>query len=56
LIKKFRDVTAEIYIWKILGCKNKEHWRKIGMHVIKYKENWGRIVRKNEGEVEIHFR
>jgi hypothetical protein len=44
LDKRFRNIRAEIGIRMML--KNKETWQKICIHMIKYKEEWGRVVRK----------
>jgi hypothetical protein len=33
-------INAEIGIMRIVGCRNKEHWQKIGIYMIKYKEKW----------------
>jgi hypothetical protein len=56
LDKEFRNITAEVGIWKILGRKNKGHWRKLGMFMVKYIEKLDGIMRKNESEEEINFR
>jgi hypothetical protein len=41
-------VFAEIGmpIRKIVGCQNEELWQPV--YVFKYKEKWGRMVRKKE--------
>jgi hypothetical protein len=40
LHKMVRDVSAEMGVMRIVGCKNKEQWLKIGIYMINYKEKW----------------
>jgi hypothetical protein len=54
LIKRFRNIDAGIGIRRTVGCKNKEHWHKICVYMIKYDEKWEKVVRKYEREVEIN--
>jgi hypothetical protein len=49
----FRNADAEIGIRRLVRCKSKEEWQKIGLCMIKYKEKWERMVRKSENELEI---
>lgn len=46
--KRFRYIGAETDITKAVWCRNKKQWQKIRTYVIKYKDKWGRAVRKRE--------
>jgi hypothetical protein len=50
----FRNIDTEISI-RSIGHKNKDQWQKIGIYMIKHKDNWeGGMVKKNEGKEEIN--
>jgi hypothetical protein len=40
--KMFSNIGAEIGIMRMVGCKDREKWQKIGTYMIKYKEKRGR--------------
>jgi hypothetical protein len=48
LDERFRNIDPEIGIRKIVGCKNKEMWRKLGLCLSRYREKWERMIKKNE--------
>jgi hypothetical protein len=54
LEKELRNVYAEIGMRRIVGCKKKEQWQKIGVCMNKYKEKWEQLVRMHESEAEIN--
>jgi hypothetical protein len=54
LNKRFRGIGTEIAI-RIVGCRSKDQWQKIGMYMIKYEDKWERILRKNETEAELNL-
>jgi hypothetical protein len=39
LDKRIRNISAEIGVMRIIGCKNEEQWQKIGLYIIEYTEN-----------------
>jgi hypothetical protein len=55
LDKWFRYVDAEIGIRKIIGCKNKAQWQRVGIYLFKYEEKLEQTVGSNESEVEINL-
>jgi hypothetical protein len=52
--ERFRNIYAEMCIRRMIECKNIGQWQKTGTHIIRYKDEWDRMVRKNQNEVEIH--
>jgi hypothetical protein len=53
LNKRSRNIDPEIginkiAINKIAGCKNKEMWQKLGLYLSRYREEWERMIKKNE--------
>jgi hypothetical protein len=48
LDKRFWNIDPEIGIRKIAGCKNKELWQKLGLHLSRYTEKWKIMTKENE--------
>jgi hypothetical protein len=48
LDKRFWNIDPEIGIRKIVGCKNKDTWQKLGLYLSRYSGKWERMIKKNE--------
>jgi hypothetical protein len=46
--KRFTSIAPEIGIRRIVTNKNKDKFKKIGLHLRKYKEKWKILAKKNE--------
>jgi hypothetical protein len=42
-------------IGRIMRCKNKEEFQKLGKYIIEREGKWETMVRKNESEVEVNL-
>jgi hypothetical protein len=45
LDKRFWNIDPEIGIRKIVRCKNKEMWQKLGLYLSRYREKWERMIK-----------
>jgi hypothetical protein len=52
--KRYKNAVAGMGIRKIVACKNKGHFQKMGLYIFKYKNKWETLVRNNETERDIY--